>query len=153
MVNERQQCAITCFAEMGPCLFFIVQKCMLLLAEAVWIHTEDCLPNALMHSKNLAGDEDIISLTVVTACEAEEMQLRQSRNYSRSVVDLCSEVMCTSSDVPGPSWQWYARCATFIFQWGHAGHAVTFSSNLAVFFERFLTQEETGYIYYYYYQY
>lgn len=77
----------------------------------------------------------LLLFTLVTVCEAEEMKLRQSWNYSRSVADLWAEVMCTSLDMPGPAWHLCSHllCATFDFPRGHAGHTVTDSSTLAVF--------------------
>lgn len=57
-----------CFTGMEPCLCFMFLKCLLLPAEAIWMHTEVCLPNALMHWKNHTGNAEKITLALVYSC-------------------------------------------------------------------------------------
>lgn len=117
---------------------------MLLLAETVWIRAEIHALNAMMCCENLTEDAGRISLTHVFVHKAEKMQLRCNRNYSRSVVDLWADVMCTSEDMPGPAWHWCSLCATLIFQWGHAWWTAAVSLTLPGFIWRILNPRGHG---------
>lgn len=143
-VNSGQQCAILPSTGIEPGLYFILLKYLLLLAEAAWMHAGVCPLNTLVCYENLTGDARGISLARVFVHKAEEMQLRHSWHYSRSVVDLWADVICTSEDMPGPVWHWCSLCATFNFQWGHAGREVTVSLILPVFIWRLLNPGEHG---------
>lgn len=109
---------------------------MLLPAEAAWMRAGVFPPNALMRCENLTGDAERISLAHVFVCKAEEMQLRRSWNYSRSVLGLWAGVRYLWRYARPSSALAFALCNNF--QWGRAGRAVTVSLTLPVFIWRIL---------------
>lgn len=146
--NSGQQCAILPSTGTEPHLYFILIKHMLLLAEAAWMHAEVCPLNALMCCENLTGDARRISLARVFARRAKEMQLRHSWNYSRSVVDLWADVMCTSKDMPSQLDTGVHSVQHSIFSGVMQGAQEQLAWPFQFSFERFLTQQDMGFYFF-----